>query len=347
MKKRLFALLMAFVMMASTVVFANDTEMPDEERNPNIGVPDRPLVSASAVVEETPPYDPTAELTAEQIEAKILKEYQAAVANTRYNLAWFSGESFETTGKIPELSEPVPLYEAKFPVKVVDQNGQPVHNALVMRAQSSMTAENSVDVTFRDRPALTADAIFNITNTKGEVDISYYGRFKETTLFVFTPDAVDEYYGKYLGMTYPEHTRFDITIPTEENPEPLILQVNIPETEIEAAPQIPSVKVKIWHNSERGAGYLCKLAQDVYGEVAAEAAKRGEDAVYPQMGLFPPFPAAVTADENGLATLPQVEPGMYLLDVFVPGEERAIKRIHLTVTEGKTSTRILFLKDEK
>jgi len=117
MKKRLLALLLAFALTASAVVLAKDTEMPDEERNPNIGIPDRPLFSSPAVVEETPPHDPTAELTEEQIEAKILKEYQAAVANTRYNLAWFSGESFDTTGKIPELSEPVPLYKAEFPVR--------------------------------------------------------------------------------------------------------------------------------------------------------------------------------------------------------------------------------------
>ena len=71
------------------------------------------------------------------------------------------------------------------------------------------------------------------------------------------------------------------------------------------------------------------------------------EAEYPQIGLFPPLPAAVTADEAGLATLPQVEPGMYFLDIWVPGEELSIKRVHLTITEGKTSTRILFLKDEQ
>ena len=342
MKKRLFALLMAFVVMASTAVFANDTEMPDEERNPNIGVPDRPLVSASAVVEETPPYDPTAELTAEQIEAKILKEYQAAVANTRYNLAWFSGESFETTGKIPELSEPVKLYEAEFPVKVVDQNGEPVHNAMIVRAQSGMTSENGVDVTFRERPTLY-DFGYVVTDTKGEATASYYGRFRETTLFVFAPEEITAYAGSYLNTEYPDYTRFDITVPTAKKPEPIVLQINVPE-KTETEPQIPSAKVKIWHNSERGAGYLCRLVRDVDGELTA---KYGQNAERPQIGLVPPLPAAVTADENGLATLPQVEPGMYLLDVFVPGEERAIKRIHLTVTEGKTSTRILFLKDEK
>ena len=346
MKKRLFALLMAFVMTASTVVSADDTELPGVEENPNIGVPDRPLVSASAVVEETPPYDPAAQLTEEQIEANILKEYQAAVANTRYNLALFSGESFETTGRIPETSDAVPLYKAEFPVKVVDQNGEPVHNAMIARTLSGMTSENGVDVTFRDRPESDTFG-YIVTDTAGEATTSYYGRFKETTLFVFAPEEITAYVGSYLSAEYPEYTRFDITVPTAENPEPIVLQINLPEAQTDEKPEIPSVKVKIWHNSERGAGYLCRLTRDIYGEKAAEAAKRGQEAEYPQIGLFPPLPAAVTADENGLATLPQVEPGMYLLDVFVPGEERAIKRIHLTVTEGKTSIRILFLKDEK
>ena len=345
MRKRLFALLMAFVMTASTIVFADDTELPGVEENPNIGVPDRPLVSASAVVEETPPYDPAAQLTEEQIEANILKEYQAAVANTRYNLALFSGESFETTGRIPETSDAVPLYKAEFPVKVVDQNGEPVHNAMIVRTLSGMTSENGVDVTFRDRPESDTFG-YIITDTAGEATTSYYGRFKETTLFVFAPEEITAYAGSYLSTEYPEYTRFDITVPTAENPEPIVLQINVPE-KTETEPQIPSAKVKIWHNGERGAGYLCRLTRDIYGEKAAEAAKRGQEAEYPQIGLFPPLPAAVTADEAGLATLPQVEPGMYFLDIWVPGEELSIKRVHLTITEGKTSTRILFLKDEQ
>jgi len=316
MKKRLFALLMAFVVMASTVVFAGEK------------------------TEETPPHDPTTTLTEEQIELNILKEYQAAVANTRYNLAMFSGESFETTGRIPETSDAVPLYKAEFPVKVVDQNGEPVHNAMIARALSGMTSEKSMDVTFRDRPE--ADTFgYIVTNTAGEATASYYGRFKDTTLFVFAPDTITSYCGKYIGDAYPEYTRFDITVPTAENPEPIVLQINVPE---KTEPQTPSAKIKIWHNSERGADYLCRLTRDVYTEYYAQF-KPGEP--IPSIGILPPLPAAVTADENGLATLPQVEPGMYLLDVFVPGEERAIKRIHLTVTEGKTSTRILFLKDEK
>ena len=323
MKKRLFALIIAFIMTTSTTVFAG--QLP----------------------EETLPYDPG--YTQEEIETRFLKNYKDAVANTRYSLPYLTNETFETTGRIPEISEPVMLYEAKLPVKVVDQNGKPVHNARIVKTDTIRTTENAVQIVFRERPYLNAESAGTIvTDTQGKAVIEHSSYFTETTLFVFSPELIPEYWNKFTDNTkYPECTRFDISVSADENPDEIVLQINLPETRETVAEEAPSLKLKVWHNSERSADYRCTLIKDVYAEFYAQFDASDPDVGIPQIGIIPPLPASVTTDKYGLAVFPKVEPGQYTMNIYAPGENKAIKTSTITVTEGKTSTRILLLRDEQ
>lgn len=302
-----------------------------EEIDPNIGTLESPPSSGH--------------IGDNEISAYLEKVYADAAANTRSYSYFLSSESFETTGQIPETLNPVPKFEHNIPVRIIDQNGEPVYNAGIVSTYDQLTelSQYSKNVVFRVRPRLDSTCNMEITNEQGQAIIPYHGRFTEVTLFVFTSDVLKEYWGKCVNpQEYPACTRFDVTISPENVSKEIVLQIETPEKA--KVSESPSLKLRLWHNGHSAVDYLCFL---IPLETPQKLAEYENGASYdPQVGHIPALPASVRTDKNGLAVFEFLEPGTYTLYIQKHNERTSLKHTTVTIKENKTAVQIILLSDE-
>lgn len=316
--------------LSLSITLCGFTDIPEVEETPN---------TAEQYALEEPPHDG---LSPDDLDKYLLDEYSKAAANNKRFAAQLSDVTFETKGRIPGPTAPVPEFSVDIPVLVVDQNGNPVQNAGVVMAQQILWHESAGSFVMRERPQLDAAYDPTLTNYEGKATLSYKGRFTETSLFVITPETLASRWNTYIRENdYPPCTRIDLTLPTTGEMEQQVITVQTSSP----AQSDYVFSVQLSRGGKPAVDYICTLSKKEKNPWWDD----GSD-VHPDIGYIPGLSPQLLTDAKGKASFQTLSSGEWTLSVFDPenrykkdGSINILKRYTFTLDKKNPSRSIIIL----
>ena len=303
MKKAFIPLLC--LSLSLCVALCGFTDIPEAEENPNVG---------EQYITEEPPHDG---LASDDLDKYLLDEYSKAAANNKRFAAQLSDVTFETKGRIPEPTAPVP-------------------------AQQVLWHESAGSVVMRKRTQLDAAYDPVLTDHQGKATLSYKGRFTETSLFVITPEALATCWNTHIRENdYPPCTRIDLTLPTTGEMEQQIITV---QTNPPAASDC-SFSVQLSRSGKPAVDYICTLSKKEKNPWWDD----GSD-IHPDIGYIPGLFPQLLTDAKGKASFQTLSSGEWTLSVYDPenmykkdGSINILRRYTFTLDKKNPSRSVIIL----
>lgn len=219
----------------------------------------------------------------------------------------YTEESFEVSGRIPETAEQVPEFTADIPVRVIDTNGTPVQNAGITMTKTLIYGDKNKPV-FRERQNINGFEGVVLTDHEGRAVLKYTGKCLETTLFILTPEAFADCWGKYISENeYPMCTRYDVPLDPAGNLKEVVITVNPSENTSSAN----SYTAILRRNGKPAIDYLCILSEVLPPEPAGNGSER-----HISIGMVPPVSPELLTNTNGRVSFQNLKEGTWKMDVY-------------------------------